>query len=83
MDLQIYELTVFTNGIINDKKFKIETKKFGPFDSIRKATKFGNKKIDKIKHNLKDMKDTFNEVEFEVEFEYDFLITDITKNELG
>ena len=82
MDLQIYELTIFTNGLINDKKFRIETKKFGPFDNIKKANICCNKKIDKIKNKLKNIKNTFIELGFDdIDFECDFIIKDITNKE--
>lgn len=83
MDLQFFELTIFTNAIVNNQKHKIECKKFGPFDSIRKANICCNKKIDLIKNNLKNLKNTFNELEFDIDFECDFIIEDITKKELS
>jgi hypothetical protein len=45
MDLQIYELTIFTNAIVNNQKFKIGTKQFGPFDNMKKVNICCNKKI--------------------------------------
>jgi hypothetical protein len=78
MDLQIYELTIFTNVIVNNQKFKISTKKFGPFDNMKKVNICCNKKIDKIKNKLKN---TLNE--YDLQFEYDIIIKDITNEEFN
>ena len=85
MDLFFYELTIFTNAIINNEKYKIDTNNFGPFDNIKKANIYATKKIDEIKSNTVNMKNIFK-TEFElvdVEFEYDFIIKDITNEELS
>lgn len=85
MDLYFYELTIFTNAIVNNQKYNIETKKFGPFDNIKKANIYATKTIDEIKNNIVNMKNIFK-TEFElvdVEFEYNFIINDTTKEELS
>jgi len=79
MDLFFYELTIFTYAIVNNQKYKIDIKKYGPFDNIKKVNICANKKIDKIKNNLKKIKNNFNELEFEC----DYIIEDITQTELS